>query len=279
MKSMCDAVMGSYSIVENMEGAAVAMGDCLGGIISCVAQNVVVHLPPGTVAHGPYSVSDGKLALGDLYSDSTTTILLNIPAGVSKVTGTLVPSLDPLQMDVVVAGLDTSRNVEIDVTRLRYRCADLFRQIRESMASRAQNTDLAAKIEAFRVAINDDVLAAHPVIEMLKTELQSLTAALENMRTGALRGLESQLYQHEAFTSMMRGTTTTILPDAPTHLRRGARVRFGSTASDPDSGRPPSPTPMASAMCSPTASTRQRQVTNLMRMASQTPAPPHDDSE
>jgi len=248
LKAMADSVMGSYSIVESLEAAATAMGDCLGGILSCALQNVVIECPPGTTAHGPYSVSPtGRLVLGDLYSGSDTIILLEMTSGPVAVTGVSLPNLDPFRL-VVTTTLDTSPNVEITVTRLRYRCAEMFRRIRDSLTT-PDGTNFTAEIAAFREACADPTLAAHPVTEMLKAEILSMEAAISRVAAGRTQGLDTQLTQHAAFTSLMRGMTTSIGGG-------GHRVRFNSEAEDPDENV---------ILTSPMRSARQQNVSDTMR--------------
>lgn len=257
LKGMADSVMGSYSIVESLEGSATAMGDCIGGILSCSAQNVVIEFPAGTVAHGSYNVTEtGRLVLGDLYAGTDTTILITAVEGPVVITGVSLPNLDPFRQTASTS-LDTAPNVEITVTRLRYRCAALFSKIRDSMR---RSERLTEEIEAFRLACSDPALAEHPVIAMLKNEIISMEVALQNITAGATRGLDVQLTQHAAFTSMMRGTTTSIQSQGG---GQRARVRFNSVDSDPD---PDVSDPVI--MTSPMRSTRQQQVTSMMREAS-----------
>jgi len=253
LKAMADSVMGSYSIVESLEGSATAMGDCIGGILSCSAQNVVIEFPAGTVAHGPYTITAaGRLTLGDLYAGTDTTILVEVKEGSIVITGVTLPTLDPFRQTATTR-LDVAPNVEITVTRLRYRCAALFSKIRDSMHRRDSFTE---EIESFRLACSDPALAEHPVIPMLKAEIVSMEAAIENITAGTTQGLDVQLTQHAAFTSMLRGTTTSIQPQSG---RQRTRFRFNSVESDPEE-----PT----IMMSPQRSARQQQVTSMMRAAS-----------
>ena len=256
LKAMSDTVMGSYSIVESLEGSATAMGDCIGGILSCSAQNVAIEFPTGTVAHGPYTVSaSGRLVLGDLYAGTDTTILVTAMEGPVIVTGVTLPNLDPFR-HTASTSLDTAPNVEITVTRLRYRCAALFSKIRDSIRQSASFTE---EIESFRLACSDPALAEHPVIPMLKAEILSMEAAVQNITAGATQGLDAQLTQHAAFTSMLRGTTTSIMSQSGGHRAR-TRVRFNSVESDELED------PVI--MTSPMRSTRQQQVTSMMRESS-----------
>jgi len=264
LKTMADTAMGSYSIVNDLEGAATAMGDCLGGIISCAVQNVVITCPAGTTAHGPYTVKEGRLVLGDLYAGTETTILLELPTGPVTFSGVSLPELNPFS-DVVATTVDTTPSVEIQVTRLRYKCSDLFRQIRESLAH-PRPRDFTAQIAEFRAAIGAEALAAHPVIPMLKQELASIEAAIDNIHSGRTTGLATQLIQHAAFTSLLRGMTNSIESQggADDAHNPTTRVRFNSST-DPEviDGA------AQRIILSPTSSTRQSRMTTLMRNASQ----------
>jgi hypothetical protein len=252
LKSMADSVMGSYSIVESLEGSATAMGDCIGGILSCSAQNVTVEFPAGSRADGPHTITVGRLSLGDLYSGIDTTILVELTEGPVKLAGVSLPSLDPFQL-IASTRLDTTPNVEICVTRLRYRCAALFTKIRDSV----RGTNFVEEIAEFRAACSDPALAEHPVIPMLKSEILSMEAALANIALGATRGLEAQLTQHAAFTSMLRGTTTSIQSHGGEPGR--GRVRFNSEVDDPNE---------PAILTSPMRSARQVHMTSVMREAS-----------
>lgn len=246
LKAMADTVMGSYSIVDSLEGSATAMGDCLGGIISCVAQNIVIQCPSGSSALGPYTVSPtGRIVLGDIYSGVDTIILLEAAEGPFTISGVALPSLDPFTL-TATPSLDMEPNVEISVTRLRYRCADLFKKIRDSIGTQV---NFRAEIDTFREACANPALADHPVIAMLKGEILSMEVAIQNIAMGATRGLDTQLTQHAAFTGLLRGTTTLI----------GSRGRFNSSASDPEEN------PI---LTSPLRSTRQERMAETMRQSS-----------
>lgn len=214
LKSMAEETMGSYSLVESLEGAALTMGDALGGIISCTAQNVVIQCPAGAVVEGPYTITEGRINLGDVYAGSETLILLNLPPGPVSIRGAVLPLLDTFEQ-TVAGSLDTGRNVLIELTRLRYRCADLFKKIRTAQANLLHIT---VAIQKFRDDLEDPVFAGHPITEMLLTELQSLDAAIREATYGVNTQLQSQLLQHEAFTSLGRGTSHGIhsraMPDA-----------------------------------------------------------------
>jgi Mg-chelatase subunit ChlD len=275
LKSLAEGVIGSYSIVEDIEGAALTMGEALGGLISCVAQNVTVTCPPGTTVSGPYKVSaEGVIALGDLYAGSQTLLLLDLPEGEVAVRGCALPTLDPFR-EVPATQLDTGRNVEIDLTRLRYRCAELFRRIREARGLAAELTTLRDDVAAFKTALEDAAFAGQAALEMLRAEATSLDVALEELQHGhgPSHRLTTQLLQHEAFTGLGRGSSNPISAQAPPpRSHYGVHFAGDEDEEDPDAS-PPAGAPSTANYLSPTCSVAQQRVAVAMRtLSSQTPA-------
>jgi hypothetical protein len=247
MKLLTDDTNGKYSIVESLEGAALAMGDALGSIISCAAQNVVVELPAGTTAEGPFKIVGGALVLGDLYNGSEKLILLSKPDGPVRVRGTALPLMDPFSMEVTDIHTDTERNAEIDLTRLRYICAQLFSDLQAG-------TDITERLAAFRAALADPFLAGQPVTDMLLTELASIDAAVAEVGRShyVSARLSAQLTQHSAYSSTGGGTAQPIQPTV--HFADEDPVARGVMDTQ-----------------SPMAGTRQRQIASLMRTMSLQP--------
>ena len=216
LKGMAEDARGSYSIVNDIESAAMTMGDALGSILSCVAQNVSLKTPPGTTVIGnseTYTINaDGEIRLGDLFAGNEQLLLLNAANdGEWVLKGALLPSLDPFHITITEKGLDTGRNVEIELTRLRYKCAELFRRMRELATHRrgAHRSEDALKRELaeFEDKLRDELFVGHPVLEMLQMELASLKNAMENIQQPEI---VSQLIQHEVYTALGRGTSQPI---------------------------------------------------------------------
>lgn len=251
MKLLTEETNGKYSIVENLEGAALSMGDALGGIISCVAQNVVVEVPEGTVVEGPFKIVQGRLTLGDLYAGCEKLILLSKPEGPVRVRGVSLPLLDPFNTEVVSISLDRGRNTEIELTRLRYICAQLFRDLRAGI-------NIHARLESFRAALADSFLDGNAITDMLRAELVSIDNALAEitMNNRVPSHLFAQLTQHEMFSSTGGGTAHPITPHV--HWE--------------DSNTDPAPAQLnLNDTQSPLISTTQRNIASLMRSASLTP--------
>lgn len=253
LKAFAETTHGSYSIVENQEDAAGVLGDALGGALSCTAQNVYVKCPEGTAVSGPYTVKDGVIRIGDLYSGTDTLLLLELPEGPVTVCGTQVPELTSFEV-VAETSVALERNPDIELTRLRYQCSDLFRQVRDwaSLDSAGQAT-LRAAIDAFRTSLDDPVFTDHPVTQMLVTEVQSLLQAVRVMQQpGRHYDMAARIMQHEAYTSLGRGTSSAI-------------------AGPEDTQEDPETVPAPAQLQSPMSTVRQRQMATLMRTMSQQP--------
>jgi hypothetical protein len=72
---------GSYNIVTSQEHVGPVFGEILGGLVSCVAQNVEITYPRNYENYSSYvSKDDGgnyrRLFIGDIYSESETIVLL-----------------------------------------------------------------------------------------------------------------------------------------------------------------------------------------------------------
>lgn len=272
LKGLAEQTVGSYNVVETLDSAALSMGEALGGIISCVGQNVQLVCPPGTKVEGPHKISEaGVLSLGDLYAGAEVLLLLELPEGGAspRLQGTEMPALAPFEIAVQDPVLDTSRNVDIDLTRLRYRCAELFRLIRVS-----PNRSYQADIDAFRTAVADEAFNGNAIADMLRMEVQSLQNALDAALTmGQTQHLRTMMMQHEAYTGLGRGTTSLIQPGAAPAAPVLRRARAGSSCSvesvgDPNQPNQPGLAATRSAFLSPTTSGTARRVAQALQTAS-----------
>ena len=64
---------GSYNMVNNLEQVATVFGDILGGLMTCVMQNVLINHSARSLS--PYPTKLGKMTIGDIYGESETVIL------------------------------------------------------------------------------------------------------------------------------------------------------------------------------------------------------------
>ncbi len=295
---------GSYCIVNSLEDTAVAIGDTLGGLMSCAAQTVEVLWPRGSEVLGMYPCSTVEnhvvMRFGDLYSGTDKILLANVPAcdlseeGAVQIRGMELPSFTPFTHRVAASTYLGDRDREIVLTRLQIQCATLFQRIREwTTLTDNQRTELDAEVARFAHALEDDFLSGHPVLSMLQEELRSIRNALAVVRSsrGPDREMASMLSQHETYVGLGRGATTSIqAPSAPPRRTRGIRrqqavglsnspsrggwnpVELNAAAADPEDVEeraatppPPAATPQ---MTSPYQNTHQRRVTQVLRTMS-----------
>ena len=83
LQSMSVVGGGSYYVVNNLEDVAKVFGDVLGGLVSCVAQQVKVILPVGTEVKSRYATNrDGsnlEIIIGDMPAGMEAIFLARIP--------------------------------------------------------------------------------------------------------------------------------------------------------------------------------------------------------
>ena len=298
---------GPYSIVNSLEDTAVAVGDTLGGLMSCAAQTVDILWPRGTQVQGLYTTTTVEnfevQRFGDLYCGSDKILLAKIPAAdlsggfPIRIRGMEMPTFQPFTHFVGSSRFLTERDPDIYMTRLQNECAAIFRSIRQwRTLSDQQRTTLEADIEEFAHCLDDDLIRGHPVHRMLVEELTSMRNALAAVRQnrGADQELASMLSQHETYVGLGRGTTTSIRPPHRQRIRRQVAVGISNSigtgaaagggwdplalnrvdSQDPEENetRPPTPTTppprSASMLTSPHQTQEQRRVTQLLRSMS-----------
>lgn len=271
LKAMAEQTQGAYSIVESREGAATVIGDMLGSLFSCVAQQVIVRVPSGFKPLGTqFTLTvNHEIAIGDIYEGGETLILLRAdPAGGGgplTVDGYLLPSLDAFRQVCDLTGATTdvpdTLAAQIALTRLRYTCAALFRELRESPEVARINA-IRGEITTMETALGETRFAGNPVADMLISECASLRKAADALTNPRMRNPASlfrRMAAHEALTSLGRGTARAIDSDSDTEdpMAHPRRVAFS---------RPAAPPPL-NYVTSPQGRTARR-VTNLMNTMS-----------
>ena len=240
LKSFAEDLRGAYSIVQDLEGAAITIGEALGTAISCVAQNVEIHCAPGTTIEGPYTSVGGRIVVGDLYSGTESLYLLKT-SGPVVVKGVTVPGMASFSIEAT--RVEAGRQADVELTSLRYDCSALFNRL--SQCTHSIPSDLLMDIAAFKALLADPFLAGHAITRMLESECASLEAAVQAISHGRYQAVQAQVSQHAAFTSLGRGTSREITE------------RSEEGPEDP------------STALSPTRSVAQQRVASLMQTMSQ----------
>lgn len=230
LKGVAEQTAGTYSIVDDREGAATVIGDTLGNLFSCVAQRVTV-VPGQTHAEpeGTQFVVSGdppRIQIGDLYEETETLVLLKVKhedATLSiTVRGTLLPSMAAYESDLPLGEAQTEIpwpvKKAVDLTRCRYRISTLFKDLREFRLGSSRFAEILAKVEAEEMLLKAPEYSDDAVAKMLLTECASLREAAAVLQQGNrydVHDITTRLVSHEAYTNLGRGTTQTIQRPAP----------------------------------------------------------------
>lgn len=71
---------GSYDVVEKESAVAEVFGTILGGLVSCIAENVTIEYPGNWIAQTSYIIKDGAIYIGDVYSEAELFVLFDVTA-------------------------------------------------------------------------------------------------------------------------------------------------------------------------------------------------------
>jgi hypothetical protein len=210
LKEVAVETSGSYNIVNTIEDVGTAYGDALGGIMSCVAQNVEVVLPEGAVVHGPGGRAN-VVHIGDIYADTEKYIMFdyvsvntdnstNITAALNAM---LLPNLTPYSA-TVHATEATERSIDIELCRHRYTCAAILQQIANHKPE--EKSAIRAKIEAFKAAIQDTSYNGNSLAAQLRAEVAVLEETLESQSQEDA----AVINQHISYYGLGRGFTSPL---------------------------------------------------------------------
>lgn len=273
LKTLCEDANGAYCIVNSLEDTAIAIGDSLGGLMSCAYQNTEFLLPSGTVVEGPYRTllteKGVSLKLGDIYSGTDNLLLFSIPANFIRDQKPIVeckaislPAFTSVNYKIESGTALLARDKDIELTSLRFECASLWRRVRKNKNESTLRTD----IDKFKEKLEDTFFDGHPVLAMLKEEASSLANAYQAVLHPFAHENEmtSFLAQHETYVGLGRGATTSLGAPPQTNNRP---LRRHQTSFIPSEGS--DPVGPAQTITSPYQNHHQRRITSLMQTLSQ----------
>ena len=174
LKLVAEKSQGTYSIVDSIESTAFAFGDALGGLLSAYAQMVKVIVPPGTTVSGPLIITNNCIKIGDIYTGTKSLVLFKIPTSDlanCKLEATLLPSLELFQKDLVFSQL-TTRDKEIELTKLRYKCSEILSKLNKYWSLNVvASTAFNNLVHEFKQQVMLEDYNGHPIADLLKNEL------------------------------------------------------------------------------------------------------------
>lgn len=224
LKNISLEASGSYSIVSNLEDAATVIGDVFGSLISCCAQNVKVELPKGSTIEGPFTLLDSNysetLSIGDIYTGSNILYVVNLPARAIRerrplltLTGSKMPELELITIDCDTGTTDLERNKDVELTILRYRCANLLKQLADwERLTSVERANLQESVRYFEDKFEDPFFAGHSIAEMLKAEAKTMKNSIKMLLERRVRAsaLRTHIIQHESVLTSGRGYTQVV---------------------------------------------------------------------
>jgi hypothetical protein len=205
---------GSYYIVNNLENVATVFGDVLGSLMSCIAQQVRVVLPPGTEVKTRYSIN--KLDNG------MEVVIGDLPAGMEGVVLAKIPSHTAVSLKGY--NLQTHCNIELNTTvltsgdeilqtsgeahYLRFEVLAILDKSKNLILRRSNDSEVNAHIQVITECIAKITEYRqgheHSLWNVLIDELNNCKTTLENRHT-ARHDATQHMTQHGACLGMLRG--------------------------------------------------------------------------
>jgi Mg-chelatase subunit ChlD len=233
LKDIASECGGSYSVVENMEDVANVFGDILGGLMSCVAQQVKVHFPKGVVLNTHYAIhSDDNgtsVTIGDISAGMEATMIVKyIDERNIVVEGYDLGSLSMFRNVVPVINIDDpSIQVEGDAHYVRFIVIDLIEDCRHGILLGYIRPDIVRRVdECIALVTAQKEKNDYSLWELL---LDELNTCKDNISKPIHNGHHASqvLSQHSAVLGLMKGIrtpargTNAAAGAAPTPITRG----------------------------------------------------------
>lgn len=216
---------GSYNIVNSVEDTAFAFGDTLGGLMSCVAQNVRIQIPAEATVRGPWRRIGDSVLLGDVYAGTKPTLLFTMPSDAVpevRISGIHVDGSVYEERSTWVGLLH--RDCEIELCDLRYDCSAILTDIQQWRSlTDAQKRALPDRINNLENSLRDEFFNGNTLATTLRGEIRTMREQLERAQQNRLaREEEAMLSQRSAYIGLGRGFSTPMAPRAP--ARGGRRL-------------------------------------------------------
>jgi Mg-chelatase subunit ChlD len=217
---------GSYNIVTSQEHVGPVFGEILGGLVSCVAQNVEITYPCDYENYSSYvSKEDGnycKLFIGDVYSESETIVLLKRVGQNQNVT---LKGFNCIGMEDISAALQWSitgsGNGEQGPYRMYYIRWSLSKILEKAIVSHMGHHDnLLSDIDVLERLLEGD----GDMVALIRNEFVAARDMLRTRSDGYGTQNDTTILQRSMYLSSGRGAATLHTPAAPPHMRRVHRA-------------------------------------------------------
>jgi hypothetical protein len=235
MRGIAEDNQGTYVIVNTIEDTAMAFGDTLGGLLSCAFQNVAIKVPEESKVHGPYTIKNNEILLGDIYAGTSPLLLVDIPAGqllanptCVYIKGIKLPEFTTFSFNPIVEH-ESERQIDVETTRLRYKCTAILKDLKDwSTLRQSEKADMEERINSFQRLLQDSFFSGNVLVDLLKSEVIMMRETLRRLMQGSTENSDSAVMsQHITSLGLARGFSTPMAPQRP--RQRQTRVLFRGT--------------------------------------------------
>jgi hypothetical protein len=214
---------GTYNIVRDREDVASVFGAVMGSMVSCVGLNLRVLVPRGTTIREERHREDVEetltaIGLGDVYAETSSSILLTLPSGPLDLTHARfqvydVTSGGARDSSVEIVPATPEIETEASIYTLRQDVAGLLKIIGTTTADQIPTLLEKAnlydgEIDGLMTRLGDE----NAILRILKEEIREVRAVLERIRTRPAYEATvdlSILGQHARYLSQGSGTRAT----------------------------------------------------------------------
>ncbi len=274
---------GSYYVVNDMEDVAQVFGDILGGLLSCVAQQVTVQLPLGCEIKTRYAVHTNDrgvdVVIGDMPAGMVGAFIAKLEKNseVNMRGFDLITNENVFSMNLVSENNDEVVQTECEAHYLRFVVLELIEKARKVLNGTDKNiTEIINDIHKYSMEIvNYKDKNVNSLWDMLLEELKECGESLEHYKVNG-GGIDSQtsakvMGQRTTFLGRMKGVAA---KGTTPHLVRQVACGVGS------SELLPGPTTLsrgfsnfAQRQISSQLQTQTQTVSDLLQTAAQLPPP------
>lgn len=206
LKSLAVNGNGSYNIVRNIEEVGTVFGDVLGGLISCVLQNLLIRYPTSWNCLNEYptnsKIDTNLMNVGDVYAESETIILFEN----SDTKSVQIQAIDTSTYNSINKEISwgfNSQSIELQpfiIAYVRLKVSNCLNLIK----NKNNHTSIKNKLNYLSVILENPIVHSNPLFQMLKDEISSIQEQIDNPYGNSSTG-SSQNVQHSAFLSLSRG--------------------------------------------------------------------------
>jgi len=199
---------GSYNIVTSQEHVGPVFGEILGGLVSCVAQNVEITYPRDYENYSSYVSKDEggnyrKLFIGDIYSESEVIVLLK---RVGRDHNVSIQGFNCINMEDIVEPLQWSgnSNEEQGPYRMYYIRWSLSKILEKAIDRMVNNSNLLSDIDNLESLLEGE----GDMVALIRNEFVEARNMIRGTVEGDRRMNDTTFLQRSMYLSSGRGAAT-----------------------------------------------------------------------